>query len=113
MSLCHIKVVTHYVFCRAAAAQSNRHSDEHRSSDEDDEALQRARAFDDFKDGTVFFFKIWYLRTLTYFIQIIGEGKGTRRGKDESLFLNLAIVYDIAIIVFHLNFVQFVIILYK
>ena len=56
MSLCHIKVVTHYVFCRAAAAQSNRHSDEHRSSDEDDEALQRARAFDDFKDGTVFFF---------------------------------------------------------
>jgi len=34
-----------------AAAQSHHGDDECRSSDEDDEALQRARAFDEFKDG--------------------------------------------------------------
>jgi len=42
----------------------------------------QARAFDDFKDGTVFF-----LRTLKFFIRIIGEGKETRREKDESFLL--------------------------
>ena len=37
-----------------ATAQSHHGDDERRSSDEDDEALQRTRAFDEFKHGNMF-----------------------------------------------------------
>ena len=64
---------------RAAAQSSGCHGDDdHQSSDEDDEKLQRARAFDEFKDGNVFVLCV--LRTLTLHIEH-RRGEGNKKGK--------------------------------